>query len=111
MLGLGGGTARRLRSSIIVLSQPAVCSAYDLRPGNPPECQLDGAEGDDGSQGFGKVFEILGKTPVSSEPREGASDSLAAWQDDEAVHVVPRLTISVRSRGTFATAAPTCQAL
>jgi hypothetical protein len=27
-----------------------------------------------GGQGFGKVFEVLGETPVSSEPGEGALD-------------------------------------
>ena len=41
-----------------------------LRPGKPPERKLDGGEGHERGQGFGKVFEILGKTPASSEPGE-----------------------------------------
>jgi hypothetical protein len=46
---------------------------------------LDGGEGNEGGQGFGKVLEILGETPVSAEPGEGALDHPAARQDDEAV--------------------------
>ena len=44
----------------------------DLRPGKPPEGKLDGGEGNEGGQGFGKVFEVLGETPVSSEPGAAA---------------------------------------
>ena len=46
---------------------------HGLRTGEPPEGQLDGGEGYEGGQGFGKVLEILGETPVSAEPREGAA--------------------------------------
>src|ERR1700724_1612302 len=60
----------------------------DLRPDEPPEGQLDGGEGNEGGQGFGKVLEILGKPPVSAEPGEGALDHPAAGQDDGAPHVV-----------------------
>jgi hypothetical protein len=35
---------------------------------------MGGHEGHDPGQGFGKVFEILGETPVSSEPGESARD-------------------------------------
>src|SRR5216683_3590524 len=58
-------------------------SIHDLRSGEPPEGQLDGGEGNEGGQGFGKVLEVLGKTPVSAEPGEGALDHPAARQDDE----------------------------
>src|ERR1700730_14474117 len=34
-----------------------------------------------GGQGFGKVFEVLGETPVSSEPGEGALDHPTARQN------------------------------
>src|SRR5215469_11067289 len=60
---------------------------YDLRPGKPPERKLDASEGYEGGQGFGKVLEILCKTPVSSEPGEGTLDQPAARQDDETPHV------------------------
>jgi hypothetical protein len=47
----------------------------------------------------------LGETPVASEPGEGALEHPAAPQGDEAFMLSLRLTISVRSGGTFATAA------
>jgi hypothetical protein len=64
---------------------------HDLRPGEPPEGQLDAGEGNEGGQGFGKVLEVLGETPVSAEPGEGALDHPAAREDDEALHVVAAL--------------------
>ena len=48
-------------------------------------------EGNEGGQGFGKVFEVLGETPVASESGESALDNPAARQDDEALHVVAPL--------------------
>jgi hypothetical protein len=50
----------------------------DLRPGEPPEGQLDGREGQEGGQGFGKVLEILGEMPVSSN-QEKVRWSVAPW--------------------------------
>ena len=49
--------------------------------------QATGAEnmGNEGGQGFGEVLEILGETPVSSEPGEGALDYPTARQHDEAL--------------------------
>jgi len=47
-------------------------------PGNPPQRKLDRGEGNVAGQGFGKVFEILGETLVSSEAGEGALDDPAA---------------------------------
>jgi hypothetical protein len=38
---------------------------HGLRPGKPPEGWLDGGEGNEGGQGFGKVLEVIGETPVS----------------------------------------------
>src|SRR5215472_6031825 len=35
-----------------------------LCPGKPPESRLDGGEGNEGGQGFGKVFEVFGQTSV-----------------------------------------------
>jgi hypothetical protein len=40
---------------------------HDLRPGKPPEGQLDGGEGNEDGQGFGKVLEVLGETPVDTD--------------------------------------------
>jgi Copper resistance protein B precursor (CopB) len=64
---------------------------HHLRPGKPPESQLDGGEVSESGQGFGKVLEVLDKTPVSSEPGEGALDHPAARQDDKTLHVVAPL--------------------
>src|ERR1700724_2108936 len=63
----------------------------DLRPDEPPEGQLDGGERNEGGQGFGEILEVLGKTPVSAEPGEGALDHPAARQDDEALHIIAAL--------------------
>ena len=61
--------------------------------------------------GYDKILEVLGQTPVSSEPGEGPLDDLAARGDDKAHHVPARFAICMRSNGTFATAAWTYQAL
>ena len=100
-----------LPTFVIARCRPTVYGVHDLRPGKPPEGELDGSEGHEGGQSFRKVLEILGETPVASEPGEGALDHPAARQNDKALYVVVRLTISRRSRGTFGTAASTCQAL
>jgi hypothetical protein len=71
--------------------------------------KLDGGEGDEGGHGFGEVLEVLGETPVASEPGEGALDQLAAGRRSLSSSL--RLTVSMRSNGTFATAASTCHAL
>jgi len=71
----------------------------------------DRGDGDEGGQGFAEVLEVLGETPVLSGRGEGALDHPAARQDDEPSYVSLRLTISIRSRGSFATAASTCHAL
>jgi Ecdysteroid kinase-like family len=55
------------------------------------EARVTGGEGNEGGQGFSKVLEVLGETPASSEPGEGALDHPAARQDDEAPHVVAPL--------------------
>jgi hypothetical protein len=64
---------------------------HDLRPGKPSESKLDGSEGNEGGQSFGKVLEVLGETPVASEPGESALDHPAARQDDKALPVVAPL--------------------
>ena len=46
----------------------------DLGPGKPPESKLQGGEGNEGAQSFGKVLEILDETPIASEPGERALD-------------------------------------
>jgi hypothetical protein len=99
-----------LQTFTVVRCKPPVRRVGDLRPGKPPESKLNGGEGNEGAQGFGKILEVFGKTTVASEPGESALDHPAARQDDEAMFSL-RLTISVRSGGTFATATSTCQAL
>jgi hypothetical protein len=36
-------------------------------------------------ESFGEVLEVLGKTPISAEPREGTLDHPPTRQDDELV--------------------------
>src|SRR5262249_45490030 len=43
-----------------------------------PEGKLNGGEGHEGGQGLGKIFHIVGETPVSSQPGERALDDPAA---------------------------------
>jgi hypothetical protein len=53
---------------------------------------------------FGKVLEVLGETPVASEPGESSRDNPAAREDNEALHVVAplgkRVTFEQPSSGT-----------
>src|SRR5271165_505897 len=93
-----GGNGRYRRVPVVAGAPAKVSSPcftdlhhHDLRPGEPPEGQLDGGEGNEGGQGFGKVFEVLGETPVSSEPGEGALDHPTVRENDEALRVVARL--------------------
>ena len=72
---------------------------------------MDGGEGNEGGQGFGKVLEVLGETPVSAEPGESASTTQRRGGTTQPFMSSLRLTISMRSSGTFATAASTCHAL
>jgi hypothetical protein len=72
---------------------------------------LDGGEGNEGGQGFGKVLEVLGKTPVTSEPGEGVLDTQRRGTTVKPFMSSLRLTISMRSSGTVATVASTCHAL
>jgi hypothetical protein len=58
-----------------------------LRPGEPPDGELAGGR----ATKVARVLEVLGVTPVSSEPREDALDHPTARQDDEALHVVAPL--------------------
>jgi hypothetical protein len=64
------------------------CCGQGLRPGKPPEGQLDGSEGDESDEGFGEVLEILGEAPVAHEPGKGALDHPTTRQHDEALYVV-----------------------
>jgi hypothetical protein len=75
----------------------------DLRPDDAPEGKLDGGENDKGGQGFGEVLGVLGKTPVASEPGEGALDHPAAAARQPFMSSL-RLTISMRTSGTFTVA-------
>jgi hypothetical protein len=76
---------RTLRTVYCLYCQPVgFLSSRPTPPGRPPAGKLDGCEGHEGGQDFGKVLGILGETPVLSEPGEGALDHPAARQDDEA---------------------------
>src|ERR1700720_4554774 len=76
----------RRRSLHNPICRPSLSCVADRRfVGKPPEGQLDGSEGNEGGQSFREVLKILGETPVSPEPGEGALDHPAARQDDEAI--------------------------
>ena len=49
----------------IACCRPAVCGVHVLRPGQPPEGELDGSEGHEGGQSFRKILEVLGETSVT----------------------------------------------
>src|ERR1700716_1678718 len=61
-----------LPTFVIARCRPAVCGVHVLRPGKPPEDELDGSEGHEGRQSFREVLEVLGETPVTPKPGEGA---------------------------------------
>ena len=54
-----------LPTFVIARCRPAVCGVHVLRPGQPPEGELDGSEGHEGGERFRKVLEVLGETPVT----------------------------------------------
>ena len=45
----------------------------------PPESRLDGDEGNEGGQGFGKVFEVFGQRRLR-QPSSRAMDELLPWR-------------------------------
>lgn len=61
--------------------------SHDLRPGKPPEYELDGSERYEGLQRRGEVLEILSEAAISPEPGEGALGHPAAGKDNKATHV------------------------
>jgi hypothetical protein len=80
-----------LQTFTVVRRKPSVCWVGDLHPRKPPEGKLDGGKGNEGAQGFSKVLEVLGETPVASEPGKSALDNPAARQHDKALHLVAPL--------------------
>src|ERR1700730_12299144 len=76
-LAFGIGASRSLPGAPAKVSSLCFADLHhqNLRPGEPPDGQPDGGEGNEGGQGFGKVFEVLGETPVASEPGESALDN------------------------------------
>ena len=97
-----GCSQSTLPTFVIARCRSAVCGVHDLRPGKPPEGELDGGEGREGGQSFRKVLEVLGEAAISPEPGESATKPFMSSL---------RLTTSMRSTGTLATAAATCPVL
>ena len=62
---------------------PRRITLKSLRPGEPPDGELDAGEGDEGGEGVSKVLVVLGQTAVSAEPRKGPFDDPATRQDDK----------------------------
>src|SRR5215831_4156462 len=58
----------RRRSLCYAICRPSSwwIAGRGLCPGKPPESRLDGGEGNEGGQGFGKVFEVFGQTSVAT---------------------------------------------
>jgi hypothetical protein len=54
-----------LPTLVIARCRTAVCGVHVLRPGQPPEGELDGSEGHEGGQSFRKILEVLGETSVT----------------------------------------------
>src|SRR6516164_10606900 len=73
-----GCSQSTLPTFVIARCRSAVCGVHDLRPGKPPEGELDGSEGHEGGQGFGEVLKVLGEMPAASEPGGGAFHHPAA---------------------------------
>src|SRR4051794_816029 len=62
-----------------------------LRSGEPSDSELDRGQDNEGGQGLGEVLEVLGETPVSSEPGKGTLNHPPARQHDKTLHVVAPL--------------------
>jgi hypothetical protein len=82
-----------------------------LRPGEPPDGELDGGEGSEGLQGAGKVLEVLGEAAISLNREKVRSTIQRPGRTTKPLMSSLRLTISMRSTGTLATAAASCRAL
>jgi hypothetical protein len=63
------------------------------------------------NQGFRKVLEVLGEAPVAPEQEKVRSITQRRGRTTKPFMSSLRLMIAKRSRGTFGTAASTCQAL
>jgi hypothetical protein len=105
---VGSGNRSRFRTSS---AEPVFVEFMTYALASRQRGQLDGGEGNEGGQGFGKVLEVLGETPVSSEPGEGALDHPAARQDDKALHIVAPLDDLHRQRRHLCNRSVNCQAL
>ncbi len=83
----------------------------DLLPGKPPEGKLDGGEGDEGGHGFREVLKSLARRRLRPNQEKVRSTTQRRGKMTKPFMSSLRLTISMRSNGTFATAVSTCQAL
>src|SRR6516162_9163690 len=61
----------RRRSLCYAICRPSALwiAGRGLCPGEPPESRLDGGEGNEGGQGFGKVFEVFGQRRLRQPSR------------------------------------------
>jgi hypothetical protein len=97
------------------VGSPPICGPPSLRrarptpdAGKPSETKLDGREGNEGAQSFGKVLEVLGERRFRPNQEKVRSTTHRRGRTTKPLLSSDRLTISMRKTGILATAASTC---
>jgi hypothetical protein len=89
----------------VVRCKSAVWRVGDLRPGKPPESKLSGGEGNEDAQGFGKISRSpWARRRLRPNQEKVRSTTQRRGRSTKPFMLSLRLTISVRSGGTFAIA-------
>ena len=109
----GCGASRSLPGAPAKVSSLCFADLHhqNLRPGEPPEGQLDGGEGTKVAKVSVRFSKSLARRRLRPNQEKVRSTTQRRGKTTKPFMSSLRLTISVRSGGTFATAASTCQAL
>jgi len=113
----GGGSKVRIRRNLAVRTrsgegrESSPLQTFGLRPGQPPKGKLDRGDGYEGGQGLGEVLESLARRRFRPNHEKVRSTTQRRGRMTKPFMSSLRLTISMRSTGTLATAASTCRAL